>query len=188
MSSGLRKFALTAHLTFSIGWLGAVAAFLALSGAGLTSRDEGMVRAVYLVMDLVTWWVIVPLALGSLFTGIISSLATRWGLFQYYWVVVKLIITLLSTIVLLIHTQPIGLLSAAAARTIPFGTILQKTQLQMVISSGIALVILIVLTALSVYKPRGLTRYGQRKQTKDVSGMRSVEEKVQEVRQAGKYR
>jgi hypothetical protein len=184
MSPGLRKFALTVHLTFSIGWLGAVAAFMALSVVGLTSRDEGMVRAVYLVMDLVTWWVIVPLALGSLLTGIISSLATRWGLFQYYWVVVKLIITLLSTIVLLIHTQPVGLLSAAAsaAGTAPFGTTLQKTQLQMVISSGIALVILIVLTALSVYKPRGLTRYGQRKQTKDASGMRPGVEKLQEVR------
>lgn len=154
---------------------------MALSVAGITSQEVGLVRAVYLVMDLITWCVIVPLALGSFITGIISSLGTRWGLFQYYWVVVKLVITLLSTLVLLIHTQPIGLLAAAAARIDPFGTALQRTQLQIVISSGIALLVLIVLTVLSVYKPRGLTGYRQRKQrkAKDTFSMESIMEKVE---------
>jgi hypothetical protein len=36
MTPRLRKFALTAHVTSSVGWLGAVAAFLALAVAGLT--------------------------------------------------------------------------------------------------------------------------------------------------------
>jgi hypothetical protein len=35
----LRKLALTAHVTASVGWLGAVVMFLALSVTGLTSRD-----------------------------------------------------------------------------------------------------------------------------------------------------
>ena len=62
MSPGLRKFALTAHVTSSIGWFGAVAAFLALAIAGLTSQDAQIVRAAYLAMELTTWFVIVPLA------------------------------------------------------------------------------------------------------------------------------
>ncbi|MBN9392328.1 MAG: hypothetical protein J0I20_30100 [Chloroflexi bacterium] len=168
LTPSLRKLALTTHVIFSIGWIGAVLVFLALAATGLTSQEEGLVRAVYLVMDLITWWVIVPLALGGFLTGIISSIGTRWGLFQYYWVVIKLVLTLLSTIVLMIHTQPIGQLSVAAASSAPFGATLQKTQLQMVIASGAALLVLIVLTVLSVYKPRGLTRYGQRKQRKDI--------------------
>ena len=52
MAPSLRKFALTVHVTSSVGWLGAVAAFLALAVAGLTSRDAQTVRATYLVMDL----------------------------------------------------------------------------------------------------------------------------------------
>ncbi len=37
MPPQLRKLALTVHVTASVGWLGAVAAFLALAIAGLTS-------------------------------------------------------------------------------------------------------------------------------------------------------
>jgi hypothetical protein len=43
MSPGLRKLALLAHVTCSVGWLGAVAGFLALAIAGLASRELLMV-------------------------------------------------------------------------------------------------------------------------------------------------
>ena len=42
LTPALRKFALTAHVTFSVGWLGAVGGFLALAIAGLFSGDEQM--------------------------------------------------------------------------------------------------------------------------------------------------
>jgi len=164
MTPGLRKLALTAHVTSSIGWFGAVATFLALAVAGLTSRDAQLARASYLAMQVTTWFVIVPLALASLLSGVVSSLCTKWGLFRYYWVLLKLVITVLATLVLLVHTRPIDLLAGAAATTAVLGADLHSQQLQMVIASGAALVVLLVLTALSVYKPRGMTRYGQRKQ------------------------
>lgn len=174
MSPGLRKFALTGHVTFSVGWLGAVAAFLPLSIAGLTSHDALLVRACYLAMDLTTWYVIVPLCLASLLSGIVSSLGTRWGLFQYYWVLSKFIITVLATIVLLVHTQPVSFLAGAAAKTTPLSADLQKSQLQMVIASGAALVVLLALTAMSVYKPRGMTGYGRRKQREPGTGSPAI--------------
>ena len=164
MPPGLRKVTLTAHITSSIGWFGAVAVFLALALAGMTSQDRELVRAAYLVMDLTTWFVIVPLALASLLTGVVSSLFTRWGLLRYYWVLLKLVITVLITLILLVHTRPIDLLASAAAKTAVLGADLHGAQLQMVIASGAALVVLFVLTVLSVYKPRGMTPYGQRKQ------------------------
>ena len=71
-----RKFALTAHVTSSVGLLGAVAAFLALAIAGLTSHDARMVRAAYLAMNLTAEFVIVPLAFASLSIGIVQSLGT----------------------------------------------------------------------------------------------------------------
>ena len=171
MSPGLRKVALTAHVTSSIGWFGAVAVFLALAIVGLTSQDAQLVRASYLVMGLTTWFVIVPLAFASLLTGVASSLGTRWGLFRSYWVVMKLIITLVATVVLMIHTQTIGLLVGAAAKSAVLGTNLSGAQLNMVVASGLALVVLLVLTVLSVYKPRGMTPYGQRKQDEQRQGI-----------------
>lgn len=164
MTPGVHKFTLTAHVTSSIGWFGAVAAFLALSIAGMSSEDAELVRAAYLAMALITWFVIVPLAFVSLLSGIVSSLGTNWGLFRYYWVLLKLLITIFATIVLLVHTQPIDLLAGAAAKTIVFSADLHSQQLMMVYASGATLLVLLVATALSVCKPQGMTRYGQRKQ------------------------
>jgi hypothetical protein len=186
MSPGLRKFALTAHITFSIGWFGAVAAFLVLAIGGLFSQDRELVRAAYLVMSLTTWLVIVPLALVWGLTGVVSSLGTKWGLFRYYWVLLKLVITLLATIVLLIHTQPIDLLASVAAKTAVLGAGLQGAQLDMVIASSASIVVLLVLTVLSVYKPRGMTPYGQRKQDeqrKDVTAGDVATGKAQRIAQ-----
>src|SRR5919204_1605022 len=94
----LRKLALTAHVTASVGWLGAVIAFLALSVIGLTGQDPQTVRGAYLVMELTGWAVLVPLSLASLLTGLISSLGSTWGLFRHYWVLFKLAINLVATI------------------------------------------------------------------------------------------
>jgi hypothetical protein len=47
MTPSLRKFILTAHVTLSVGWIGAVAAFLALAIAGLTAHDLRIVSASY---------------------------------------------------------------------------------------------------------------------------------------------
>lgn len=66
MTLPLRKFALTAHVTSSVGWLGAVGGFLALAVAGLASPDAQVVRAACLAMELTGWFVIVPLSLASL--------------------------------------------------------------------------------------------------------------------------
>jgi hypothetical protein len=164
LSPSLRKIVLTAHVTSSVGWLGAVAGFLALAIAGLTSQDSQTMRAAYISMDLTTWFVIVPLALASLLTGIASSLGTRWGLFRYYWVLVKLLITSFATVVLWVHLQPIQLLAAAATRTGILGADLHQSQILMVVASTAALVALLVLTTVSVYKPRGMTPHGVRKQ------------------------
>src|SRR5262249_5406790 len=147
-----------------------VATFLALALAGLFSSDLELVRAAYRVMGLTTWFVIVPLALASLLTGVVSSLFTRWGLFRYYWVLLKLAITVLATLVLLIHTQPIDLLAGAAANAAVLGADLHEARLEMVIASSVALGVLLILTVLSVYKPRGMTPYGWRKQDEQLKG------------------
>jgi hypothetical protein len=164
MTPGLRKFALTAHVTSSVGSLGAVAGFLVLAVAGLASQDVQMVRAAYLVMDLTTWFVIVPLILASLLSGLVSSLGTTWGLFRHYWVLMKLLLTVLATIVLLLQTQPIGYMRGVAVETTLSSADLCGLRTSLVIHAAGGLLVLLVATTLAVYKPRGMTRYGWRKQ------------------------
>jgi len=163
MTPRLRKFALTAHVTFSVGWLGAVAGFLALAIAGLTSQDVQIVRAAYLGMELTAWFVIVPLSLASPLTGLVMSLGTTWGLFRHYWVLVKFLMTIFATIVLLLHLQPIGHLARVVAETTSIRGELGGLRIQLVANAGAAVLALLVATTLSVYKPRGMTPYGWRK-------------------------
>lgn len=163
MPPGARKLALTAHVASSVGWLGAVAAFLALSVAGLTTPDAQRAGAAYLAMDVTARFVIVPLAFASLLSGVVQSLGTPWGLFRQWWVVAKLVITLLCTLLLLLHMQPVGHLADVAAEASLAGDELRPMRIQLVANAGAALVALLVATGLSVYKPKGLTAYGRRR-------------------------
>jgi hypothetical protein len=161
----LRKLALTAHVTASVGWLGAVIAFLALSLTGLTSQDPQTVRGAYLVMEPTGWAVLVPLSLASLLTGLISSLGSSWGLFRHYWVLFKLAINLVATIVLLLYMQTLASLAdAAAAATLSGHELRGLRDPSPTLHAAAALLLLLVATTLAIYKPRGMTRYGQRKQ------------------------
>ena len=161
----LRKFALTTHVVSSVGWLGAVVVFLALSIVGLTNQDPAVVRAAYLAMESIGWLVLVPLSVASLLTGLVQSLGTKWGLFVHYWVLMKLMITVVATIVLLLYMQTLDHLAGVAAQpAATSGDLDGLRSVSPLLHAGAALLLLLVAATLSVYKPPGMTRYGQRKQ------------------------
>lgn len=164
MKLGLRKFALTAHVVSSVGWLGAVAASLAMGIAAVASGDVHLVRSVYLAMEFIAAAVLVPLSIASLVTGFVQSLGTVWGLFRHYWVIAKLVINLFASVVLLMYTQTLnyfgGLARQQAQPAADLGILRSPS---VAIHSAGALALLVLATVLSVYKPRGVTRYGQRK-------------------------
>ena len=164
MTPSLRKFALCAHVTSSVGTLGAVAGFLALAIAGLVSQDTQTERAAYLAMEVTVWFVIVPLVFASLLTGIIQSLGTPWGLFRHYWVLAKLMLTIIVTLVLLLQLELIGYLADTSSETSFSSTDLRGLRMSPVVHAAVGLLVLLVPVALSLYKPRGMTRYGWRRQ------------------------
>lgn len=165
MPPRLRRFVLTVHVTCSVGWLGAVVGFLALAVAGLTSDDDQTLRAAYLAMEVIGRLVLVPLSFASLLTGLTQSLGTPWGVFRHYWVLFKLLINVFATIVLLMYMQTLSHLGDIAATTAPPSDDLRQLETPSpLIHAGAALLLLLVATTLSVYKPRGMTPYGQRKQ------------------------
>ena len=161
MPPRLRELALTAHVASSVGWLGGVAAFLALAVVGLTSRDAQTVRGAYLVMEPAASLVLVPLSLASLLTGLVQALGTPWGLFRHYWVLFKLLLTVLATVVLVLHMPTVSALADVAREA--DGAALRRLGGDL-FHPGLGLVVLLAVMVLNVYKPRGLTRYGWRKQ------------------------
>ena len=163
MSPRVRDLALTAHVLASIGWFGSVLVFLVLAIAGLSSSGPAA-TASYSATELAASWVSVPLCFAALVTGIVQSLGTKWGLFRHYWVLIKLVLTVLATILLVVHTRPIHAL-ADMARSMPLAPDDHRgLRAQLVFDATAGLVVLIVATVLAVYKPRGMTRYGRRKE------------------------
>lgn len=162
MTPRLRKFALTAHITFSVGWLGAVVPYLALAIVGLTSHDAQMVRAAYLSMELIGWFVIVPLSLAALLSGLVQSLGTPWGLFRHWWIVVKFLLSTGATIVLLGHMEAVSRISGIAANTTLSGADFRGLRVQLVLHAAGGLLVLFAVTGLSLFKPWGMTTYARR--------------------------
>jgi hypothetical protein len=134
----------------------------ALAIATVTSRQPETVRGFYLGMSVIGWYVIVPFCLASLITGLFVSLGTPWGLFRHYWVLIKFLITVVAALVLFGFTQTLGSLGDLAAdQTLSMGELGNLKQ-SPVLHSGGGMLALLAATILAVYKPWGLTRYGQR--------------------------
>ena len=162
MTPALRTFTFTTHITSSAGWFGAVLVFLALAAIGLTSHDEPTVRGAYLLMAPAAWFVLVPLAHASLLSGIALSLGTTWGLARHYWVLLKLVITAISTVILMIYMGTFREMAKVAAD--PVVDLTAVRNVSPVIHAILALVLLMTATILAAYKPLGMTPYGRRKQ------------------------
>jgi hypothetical protein len=166
MTPGLRKFALSAHLAFSVGWIGAVIVYLAFGVAAATVRDDQTMRAAWIAMDLAGWYVIVPLALASLLTGVVMALGTRWGLVRHHWVLFSLTLTSFATVVLLLHMPGVSELAdlARQAGSTVDPHLSDRLSEGDLLHPGLGLVVLLTIQVLNVYKPPGMTRYGRRRQ------------------------
>jgi hypothetical protein len=164
MSPAMRRAALVAHVGCSVGWLGAIVTSLVLGAAGLASRDAQVVRAVYLTLEVIGWYALLPFSLAALLTGLLQSLGTNWGLLRHYWIVAKLLMNLIATGVLLLYMQTLTYLANLARTTAPSTDLDRLRDPSPVVHSAAAVALLLVALVLSISKPRGLTGYGQRVQ------------------------
>ena len=151
MPPALRRLALAAHVAFSVGWLGAVAAYLAPAIALVRGHEVEAARA---SMELIGWYVIVPLSLAALATGLVQSLGTPWGLFRYYWVAAKFVLTVGAVTILLLHMPAVSRLARGELHAPPVPFLMHA-------AGGLA--VLLATTALSIFKPWGKTPYGRRR-------------------------
>src|SRR5690625_5118847 len=101
----LRKAVLVVHLLSAGAWIGidVLVAVLVLverfgtpSTAGLAYRALGTFVAVPMLV----------VALVCLATGLLLGLATRWGLARYWWVLVKLVLTVVLCVLVVVALQP----------------------------------------------------------------------------------
>ena len=162
LSPSLRKAILTLHITASGGWIGGVIAYLCLVITALVRPTMPLIQAVWSAMDLIAWYGLAPLAILTVITGVGLALGTKWGLFQHYWVLISLVMTMVATIILLTQLPQIrAMATLAAAGSIIFP---QQRLWGQLLHAGVGLLVLLIIQVLNVYKPRGITPYGWKKQ------------------------
>ena len=157
MRAPVRRFALALHVVVSVGSVGAVASFMALAVAGIASPDAMLVRSAFVAMAYLAPFVVVPLVLSSLATGLWSSLGTNWGLIRHYWIATKLALTVVASVVLLLQIELIERLGQAVAAGMPLPTGQHGGPAALLVHSAGGLLVLIANAVISVYKPWGPT-------------------------------
>lgn len=162
MPPNVRKLALTLHVAATVGWVGALAAFLALAVTGLLTDDRDLARGCYLAMDVVTRVVILPLAFASLGSGLASALGSSWGLVRHRWVLAKLVLTSVALGVLLKETPLVLELGRAALADTWWQDAFLDARRGMVLHAAGGMAFLLANLVLSVFKPKGLTRWGRK--------------------------
>jgi hypothetical protein len=109
-------------------------------------------------MELIGWSVIVACAFGALFTGLVQSLGTEWGLFRHYWVLTKLILTVIGTIILVVHMRTVSRVADTAIETLFARGDFELVRTQLLVHAAGGLLILLTATVLSIFKPWGRTK------------------------------
>ena len=159
LSPHLRRAVLITHLLGGVGWFGAVAAYLCLSATGLFTASPKLAEACYLAMDVIGWRVIVPLSVVVVLAGLTQGIGTAWGLARHWWVLLKLLMTILAAGALLMHMRPTSVLAAAAQAGRLADPDLQGLRFELVLAPSLALLLLGFNVALGVIKPKGLTPF-----------------------------
>lgn len=157
------KLLLTSHIIVSVGWLGIVFVKLVLGIAAITTDESGVSGALYLSMEVVNV-TFPPAAIGTIVTGVLLSLGTKWGLLRHYWVATKLTLTVgvIVTGIALVDR----LIQQSIGQAMGDGTILgiASAPATLLISLSVAHALMLgIATIVSVYKPWGKTWFGRRK-------------------------
>lgn len=160
LSPNARRAVLLTHILAGVGWFGSVVAYLCLSATGLLTTDRKLAEACYLAMDVIGWRVVVPLSAVVVLAGLTQGAGTAWGLARHWWVLLKLLMTILAAGALLMHMRPTSILAVAARAGRLADPDLQGLRFELVLAPGLALLLLGFNAALGVVKPKGVTPFG----------------------------
>ncbi|QHW33973.1 hypothetical protein GZH47_26375 [Paenibacillus rhizovicinus] len=91
-----RRVLLLLHILFAAIMIGVQATFIILALTASVTDNASVLQACYTIMHLLAGTSVRASAIGTAVTGILLSVLTSWGLFRYYWLIAKEVLTLFS--------------------------------------------------------------------------------------------
>jgi hypothetical protein len=152
---GVYRLLLALHITAAVGALGAELVLLAL---GLAALSGAAPATVFPAAFVAAAYVVRPLAVLTLLTGVVLALASPYGLVRHWWTLIKLAIVLALTGAVFFGLEPSLAESAGRAAA---GAPVLRGQTLLIAAPLIAITLLFVAVLLGVFKPFG--RIGARR-------------------------
>ncbi len=157
LTPAARKAVLVLHVVAGIGWMGVDIALLVLLITARTTNDAALVVSGFNAIGMIVPITVPPLSLGILLTGSVLGLGTRWGLVRYWWVLVKLLLSLVMTVLVFASLLPavsgIAVLSATTISADAVRASLGTLPTMLLFPPVVSFVMLGAATILSIFKP-----------------------------------
>ncbi|MFB3166867.1 hypothetical protein P5G62_007075 [Neobacillus sp. 179-C4.2 HS] len=149
-----KKWWLTAHILFSAIWFGVTVTFLILSISVLTTNDSQVIKAYYTSMLQMEQTAGRASLIGTVITGLILSIFTKWGLFKFYWIITKEILTFICLVLgfFLIYYWTLNGIHLSEES---IGDHFMANHYQLMIWIIIQVILLAIIFIVSVFKPWG---------------------------------
>jgi hypothetical protein len=106
LTPAARKVVLVVHVISGIGWMGVDIALVVLLITARTTNDALLVISGLTAIRMIVPMVVPPLSLSILVTGLMLGLGSRWGLVRYWWVLVKLLMSIIMTVLVFVSLIP----------------------------------------------------------------------------------
>lgn len=160
LSPALRKTIVVFHSVLGIGWMGVDIALFVLLLHGRSAVDAAEAAGSYRAIAVVVPAVVPALSVGVLVTGILLGWGTAWGLLRYWWVFLKLVLSMVMTVMVYVGLVPavqaIPTVSGLATGNDVRARLGELTT-QLFFPPCVSFGLLAIATVLSVFKPRWLT-------------------------------
>ena len=157
-----RRGLLTVHILFAAIMFGNMVTFLILSIVAATTENVQLIESCYQIMHVLASTSVKASTIGTTVTGILLSICTKWGFFQFYWIIAKQIITVMLIGFNLWGMYAWTLDALNLLKTTGDQTDMFMLQIDLWIGIIIQIISLVFIFTISVFKP-----WGRRKKQKD---------------------
>ncbi|WP_313800056.1 hypothetical protein [Cytobacillus sp.] len=155
------------HVLSVASWIGGTLGMLLLCAYLQNAANGEQLFYTLISMEIIDENLLKYPALLTLITGIMLSVWTQWGLVKHYWVMVKLVLTILTIMIGILFlnkwtvflVETVEDLGFVALQHTPF----QSTWLSIIITSSFNLLCLAFMTFITYMKPFGKVQRKNRK-------------------------
>lgn len=160
-----RSTILVLHVVMGIGWMGVDIALFVLLMTARTTSDAALVVSSFNAIGMIVPAAVPLLSLGILGTGLVLGLGTRWGLIRYWWVLVKLLLSSVMTVLVYLSLLPaIRGMAVLSDTTLSADTVrasLDPLPTMLMFPPIVSFLMLGTATVLSIFKPWGRTPWSR---------------------------